>query len=112
MSRGHQKSGNTSGGRHISGALLAITVTLLGALSLSRSGYSQAVNGAATVDYNRDVHAILSDHCLVCHNAEKRSGGLSLGTYEDIMQGGKDGAAIKPGASGQSLLVRRIMGQV
>jgi mono/diheme cytochrome c family protein len=65
-----------------------------------------------TVDYQRAVHAIFAAHCLACHNADKRSGGLSLGTYQDITTGGRSGAAIKPGSSGQSLLVRRILGEV
>lgn len=86
----------------------------IAALTVAALGYSQSVKSPAkpTVDYDRDVHAILADHCLVCHNAEKRSGGLSLGTYAEIMTGGKDGAAIQPGNSGQSLMVRRIMGEV
>jgi Protein of unknown function (DUF1553)/Protein of unknown function (DUF1549)/Planctomycete cytochrome C len=66
----------------------------------------------AKVDYQRDIHAIFAARCLVCHNAEKRSGGLSLGTYADIVAGGRSGAAIQPGKSGQSLIVRRILGEV
>ncbi len=65
---------------------------------------------APTVDFNRDVHAIFADHCLVCHNQEKRSGGLSLGTYDDVLAGGKSGAAVKPASGGDSLLVKRITG--
>ncbi len=64
------------------------------------------------IDYQLDIHAIFAAHCLTCHNAEKRSGGLSLGTYADIIAGGRNGAAIKPGRSGESLVVRRILGEV
>ena len=64
-----------------------------------------------TVDFTRDVHAILADRCTVCHNQEKRSSGLSLGTYQDILAGGRTGAAIKPGNSADSLLVKRITGE-
>jgi hypothetical protein len=66
---------------------------------------------APRVDYQRDIHAIFAAHCLVCHNSEKRSGGLSLGTYDGIVAGGRTGAAIAPGNSGQSLLVRRVLGE-
>ena len=62
----------------------------------------------ALVDYTRDVHAILAARCLVCHGQEKRSGGLSLATYSDVLNGGRNGAAIKPGSSAESLLLRRI----
>jgi len=64
------------------------------------------------IDYQLDIHAIFAAHCLACHNAEKRSGGLSLGTYADIIAGGRSGAAIKPSRSGESLVVRRILGEV
>ncbi len=69
-------------------------------------------NQPAKIDYQREVHAIFAAHCLVCHNAEKRSGGLSLGTYSDIIAGGRSGAAIQPGRSGESLVVKRILGEV
>ena len=67
---------------------------------------SQPATGV--VDYSREVHAILAARCLVCHSQEKRSGGLSLATYEDVLNGGRNGAAVKPGNSGGSLLTERI----
>src|SRR5881396_154463 len=63
---------------------------------------------AQTVDYTREVHAVLAAHCVVCHSQAKRSGGLSLATYEDVLNGGRSGAAVKPGNSAASLLVQRI----
>ena len=62
------------------------------------------------IDYNRQVHAILAARCLVCHSQEKRSGGLSLATYEDVLNGGRSGAVVKPGNSGGSLMLQRITG--
>lgn len=62
------------------------------------------------VDYTRQVHGLLADRCIVCHSQEKRSGGLSLATYEDILSGGRSGAAVKPGSSAGSLIVQRITG--
>ena len=50
-------------------------------------GASQESPKRARVDYGRDIHAIFAAHCLVCHNADKRSGGLSLGAYQDILAG-------------------------
>src|SRR5690348_3301043 len=64
------------------------------------------------VDFDRQVHAILAARCLVCHSAEKRSGGLSLAAYDDILEGGRSGAAIKPGNSAASHLGRRIGGEI
>jgi len=63
------------------------------------------------IDYSRDVHPILATRCFVCHSGDKRSGGLSLGTYEDLLQGGRSGAAIVPKDSKASLLMLRVTGE-
>jgi hypothetical protein len=65
---------------------------------------------AGTTDYDRQVHPILAARCLACHSQEKRSGGLSLATYLDTLEGGRSGAAIKPGDSANSLIIHRISG--
>src|SRR5262245_65424710 len=69
-----------------------------------------AQSAAVPVDYTRQVHALFAGKCLVCHSQEKRSGGLSLATYADVLNGGRSGAAVKPGNSGGSLLVHRVTG--
>src|SRR5882724_11417449 len=63
---------------------------------------------AADVDFNRDVHPILAEHCFACHGGDKRSGGLSLRAYEEALKGGRTGPVILPGHSVESLLVRRV----
>jgi Protein of unknown function (DUF1549)/Protein of unknown function (DUF1553)/Planctomycete cytochrome C len=73
---------------------------------------AQRPPAAPTVDYQRDVHPILAARCLTCHSQEKRSGGLSLATYADVLEGGRSGAAIRPGTGAASLLVQRITGEV
>ena len=78
------------------------------AATLSPLSYSQSPG----VDFDRQVHAILADHCLVCHNQEKRSSGLSLGSYQDLLAGGRTGAAVKPGNSAASLLIKRVTGEI
>src|SRR5580700_8508424 len=65
-------------------------------------------NPPATVDFDRDVHTILAAKCLACHSAEKRSGGLSLATYADVLDGGRSGAVVKPGNSAGSLIILRL----
>lgn len=74
---------------------------------------SQATgNRPATIDYQQQVHTLLAAKCLSCHSAERRSGGLSLAAYADALDGGRSGAAIKPGDSAGSLLMLRITGEV
>src|SRR5215472_14040444 len=62
------------------------------------------------VDYTTQVHALFAEKCLACHSQEKRSGGLSLATYDDVLNGGRSGAAVRPGKSANSILVQRITG--
>src|SRR3569623_2630713 len=84
-------------------------VRLLAAASvLILLGWSQ--NAAPTVDYARDVHPIIATHCLGCHSAEKRSGGLTLATYADIIDGGRSGAVVRPSNSAHSLIIARLTG--
>src|SRR5687767_358886 len=66
----------------------------------------------ARVDYEREIKPILSENCLECHSQDKRKGGLSLATYGDVLDGGKDGAVIRPGNSSTSLITHRLTGQV
>jgi len=67
-----------------------------------------AEQAAGTIDYTTQVHGLFAAKCLVCHSQEKRSGGLSLATYDDVLNGGRSGPAVRPGKSGNSLLVQRI----
>jgi Protein of unknown function (DUF1549)/Protein of unknown function (DUF1553)/Planctomycete cytochrome C len=81
------------------------------------AGASWAVTQAepqttATIDYQQQVHTILAARCLACHSAERRSGGLSLASYADALEGGRSGAAIRPGNGAASLLMERITGHV
>jgi Protein of unknown function (DUF1549)/Protein of unknown function (DUF1553)/Planctomycete cytochrome C len=73
---------------------------------------SPAFTAPVPIDFNRDVHPILAAKCLLCHSAEKRSGGLALASYSAVLDGGRSGAVVKPGRSAESLLMRRITGEV
>jgi mono/diheme cytochrome c family protein len=73
---------------------------------------AQMPGGAGRVDFERQIQPIISDHCLECHSQDKRKGGLSLATYADALDGGRNGPAIRPGNSTRSLLMHRITGAV
>ena len=68
--------------------------------------------GSARVDFEQHVRPILAASCLECHSQDKRKGGLSLATYEDILEGGKDGAVVRPGNGAGSLLIHRVTGEI
>ena len=73
---------------------------------------SLAQNAAGTVAFDAQVKPTFAAKCVACHSQEKRQGGLSLATYEDILNGGRSGAAVKPGKSASSLLMQRVTGEV
>lgn len=63
------------------------------------------VAGAQT--YTKSILPILQLKCGVCHG---QSGGLTLTSYESVMQGGKTGPAVVPGDPDNSLIVKKIEG--
>jgi len=63
----------------------------------------------AAVSYAKDVQPIFDQNCVKCHGgSDGKKGGLSLKTYDDLMQGGKDGQVIAPGDAANSMLVQAI----
>ncbi len=64
------------------------------------------------IDYASQIEPVLAQFCQDCHDGETRKGGLSLATYDDLLEGGRSGAAIRPGQSARSLIVDRLTGAV
>ncbi len=90
-------------------AVAAMTwLIAVGIAAQSRSG-PQVTPG---IDFARDVRPILQQRCLACHDQNRRKGGLSLATYADALDGGRSGAAVRPGNGAGSLLVHRIAGEI
>ena len=52
---------------------------------------------------------ILAARCFACHGGDKRSGGLSLSNYSEILHGGKTGKVVNPGSSKDSLMMQRVL---
>lgn len=59
----------------------------------------------------RDVQAIFSAKCWVCHGRREQKAGLDLRSIASLLKGGKSGPAIAPGNPAASLLVKRIAAQ-
>src|SRR6516164_7156292 len=51
--------------------------------------------GAART-FDELVAPVLARHCLECHGATIRKGGLSLATEDAVRKGGRRGPAVKP----------------
>lgn len=92
------------GGAMVTGALIWTTAVMAVAPQTSAR--------AGRIDFERQVQPIIAKRCLECHSQDKRKGGLSLATYGDALDGGRNGPAIRPGNSARSLLIHRITGAV
>jgi GxxExxY protein len=67
--------------------------------------------GAETPDYARHIAPLFQQYCLDCHGKQDPEGGLVMETHEALMKGGDSGAAILPGKSADSLLVKFLEGR-
>ena len=65
---------------------------------------------AAAVTYERDVSPLLNHSCAKCHGDAMAMAGLKLNSEAAVLEGGKSGPAIVPGKSGDSLLIKRVLG--
>ena len=83
--------------------------------ALAASAQSPAARGQppiSRIDYRTQIQPLLAKRCLECHSSDARKGGLSLATYADALEGGRNGAVIRPGNSAASLMVHRLTGAV
>lgn len=56
------------------------------------------------ITYDDHVKPIFRAKCFACHNTSKKSGGLDLTTYTNLMQGGSSGEVIVAGSADDSYL--------
>lgn len=67
-----------------------------------------AAEDGEAVDYLKDVHPILAEHCYSCHAGDKRKGGFHLGTREGLLKGSESGPVVVAGKANESLLMEVI----
>ena len=66
------------------------------------------LEGAARVDFLRDIQPIFRASCYSCHEGSKANALLRLDTKEGALKGGSSGRVILPGNSRKSALIRRL----
>ena len=71
--------------------------------------FSAAASSQEAASYSR-VDAIFQSKCVACHDHTTRQSGLNLEGFDGLMTGGKRGASVTPGKSGESLLMKYIDG--
>lgn len=68
-----------------------------------------ALAAADRIDFERDIRPVLKEHCVTCHGQLKQKSDLRVDAGVLIARGGKHGAAIVAGNSGESLLMHRLL---
>jgi len=63
------------------------------------------------IDFKRQIEPIFARSCYQCHGAKKAMGQLRLDERTLALKGGISGPSVVPGASRQSLLMKRILGE-
>jgi hypothetical protein len=58
--------------------------------------------------YAAQIKPALEKHCVMCHDAQSRKGGLDVTSREALLRGGANGPAILPGNGKTSLLYKLI----
>src|SRR5215510_217952 len=96
--------------------ILFLVVIAYGMASMIPGASAQRVSaGRATrqrrIDFKRQIEPIFARSCYQCHGAKKAMGQLRLDGKESALKGELSGAAIIPGDSKHSLLVKRILGE-
>lgn len=82
-----------------------VITVLLSVIVLSISASAQK----RQVSFTKDVMPIVTAKCLPCHaQGSKNPGQYGMETYEEIVKGGKHGAAVVPGKSGDGTLVKKM----
>jgi len=66
----------------------------------------------AVVSFSKDIRPIFERNCSSCHGSVQQLSGFSLLTRESAIRGGLSGTAIVPGKSGESALIRRLIGSM
>jgi mono/diheme cytochrome c family protein len=79
-------------------------------LLFSCASFGAAQTAGGPVQFQKDIAPIFQQSCGKCHSGDMVMGKLRLDSQAAILQGGASGPAIIPGKSGESLLVKRILG--
>lgn len=79
------------------------------AASTPQSAAEQPQTSTEGVSYAAQIQPIWDSSCGGCHGS---SGGLSLESYDALMAGGRSGAMVVAGKPDDSILVKRLTGEI
>lgn len=67
-------------------------------------------SGNESVQFVRDLAAIVVSTCTDCHGGMQPAGRLNLTTFAGLLRGGDSGQIVSPGKPGESLLIKKLKG--
>lgn len=102
---GHQGGSLTHGDGYLTQRMPARMKTAFG---IKASGSKASPGQPADAFYLTHIQPIFDDHCVVCHSARKKKGGLLLENYTDLAKGGENGPVVAAANLEKSELYRRI----
>lgn len=82
------------------------------AACLAGLGGASAAQPAPTPTWEADIGPLFAANCTSCHSGPIGSAGLSLQTYARAIAGSRNGPVLITGNPDESLLMRRIRGQI
>ncbi|MBS0260807.1 MAG: hypothetical protein JSS02_02525 [Planctomycetes bacterium] len=83
------------------------------ALLSALGGRTTVAQEPVTPTYEQHVAPFFKTYCLGCHDGgDDSKGGLSLLSHQTLLEGGDSGPALVPGKSGESRLVRMLVGSL
>src|SRR5258705_431093 len=82
---------------------LLLTLSLVAISGSKLLGQTDAVTF-----FEKSVKPIFAANCAACHNQQLKTSGLALDNRKDVLTGGNRGASVKPGAPGESILLRAV----
>jgi hypothetical protein len=84
-----------------------------GSLSDTLTVLVEVVSSGTLISYSADIQPIFDSNCAgsQCH-VPGPTFGLSLGSYAQLMQGGNSGAVVIPGDPDNSVIIRRLEGDI
>ena len=74
--------------------------------------FAVAAGAAFAQSFTKDIAPLLAERCVECHGQTSTMSDLDLRTDESMRKGGQHGPVIVPGKSEQSLLYKRLTGQI
>ncbi len=98
--------------------IFILTVTFLVTAFLLIQNQTMSVVNAAqpsaqivsveNVSFSRDIYPLVERRCVKCHGGEFPSEGLSMESYQSLMQGSQNGVVIVAGDANNSLLFEKV----